>query len=308
MSKARPYRFLNLIQLLILIGIISIIHLTSRQFLKASDLITVVDTSQEDFQAGVANNLDLISSPGDLSLPREKTIINLENNYSPTLNTELQNNQIKLSTAHTYSPFSSPALSGNDVTDAFIDERTGYLYVNTGNYLTGAVNVIDLENNTLVKRYDKNFNSIFSWGRVYNSFLDVNTGYLYVNVNNSGLTVIDTNSDSIVRVYSTTSNPALLDNYVNHTFIDERTNYLYVSQYGGQSVIDLNTNTLVATYLAGTGVLHAFIDERTDYLYLSTYGLGVRVIDITTGALVTSYTDAGGVVRSCYSHIFRYKY
>jgi len=91
-----------------------------------------------------------------------------------------------------YHAGSTPAIHSG-VEHSFLDNSNGYLYISTGGSgNNGGLSVIDTTNNTLVARYDTDSIPALGNDLVYHSFLDSETGYLYVGAYHGGLSVIKT--------------------------------------------------------------------------------------------------------------------
>lgn len=134
----------------------------------------------------------------------EKIIQRINQNIQSNNNTALDKNLI-----FSYSIWSKPAIKDNDIQNLWLDSNSGYLYAST---LSG-LSIIDSkstkdfsDDETIITYTEKSTPSIVS-EYVQSSWLDDNTGYLYISTG-GGLSVIDTkktkelNDDESVITYS----------------------------------------------------------------------------------------------------------
>lgn len=191
----------------------------------------------------------------------------------------------------TYNTTSTPAIGGNDLLHAFLDERNNLLYVSTSGNNLSVINTqgtIDPADDVLVKNYNNTTAPAILAGPIFSSFIDPDTNLLYIN-GSAGLSVINTqgtvspDDDTLLRTYTTTSTPAIGNNQIRHSFFDANTGLLYVSTGGGglsvintQKNIDPSDDELVVTYtttstpaIGGTFIMHSFLDKDTNLLYIS---------------------------------------
>lgn len=199
-----------------------------------------------------------------------------------------------------YTANSNPKIGSNYVYHSWLDKKTNYLYVSTW----GGLSVIDTrgtetaDDDELVFNYTEKSSPAIGYNKVRSSFMDQNTGLLYISTDGGGLSVIDTKKttdpadDTLVITYSKNSNPALPSNRVYQAFLD-RDGYLFASTWGGGLAI-INTNktpdpsddTLQKIYSTKTEpdinsdkIYRTYEDEERGRLYLCTYGGGLLIID-----------------------------
>ena len=195
--------------------------------------------SQADFAQGTADvNIEINQAPGDLKLKQNKstytetTKADFDAGHSSTkdvMTTQNDDGEVVINQGYSYTAESIPAIAGNNAQHSWKDSATGLLYVSS-NY---GVSVIDTKNTTTLTDderliiYNENSTPALLTNNAqnpdyYKSFIDPNTGYLYIvkgwSVSNvlNGLQVIDTKStktpsdDTFVTSYTKTGSIARL--------------------------------------------------------------------------------------------------
>lgn len=195
----------------------------------------------------------------------------------------------------TYSKKSNPAIPDNFVNSSWIDNNTGYLYINLGGDIgdNGGLSVIDTKktkntsDDELIITYSNNFNPAIRLNKFSYSWLDSNTGYLYASAIGSGLAVIDTKNtkdvsdDKLLFMYSKDSSPSIGSYNPYRTWLDNETGYLYIGTIDNGLVIvdtqktkEINDDKLITTYGKKSPVTSSFLlDKKTGYLYIAKTGI-----------------------------------